>query len=756
MMGGHVPVGPTLSKVCGMTNKREERNWGRSPRTMSVTWCGTAWAVGLLLAAVPAWAGPGADLCEEAVVIEGPGPFAFNNATASQDGPEHIDCSFFQQAQIDQDVWFAWFAPVTPCPLGFVLSTCGQTTVDTKLAVYAGATCPPAPPLGCSDDNCGPSPFRQTRVLFHANPDDVFLIRIGTFPGEPGGTGTFTITCSSLPANDNCAAAQTIVDEGFFPFDNTLASTDGPQHARCADGRQPGTDHDVWFCWQAPCNGRVYVSTDGQTNVDTKLFVYDGCDCFLGEGDVVGCSDDFDPNVAGNRSSHTSFEVTLLHEYLIRIGTFVDTNGGVGTFSLSCGLAECPASGSCTSSHFNAGCSNKSCCEAVCAEDPFCCGGQNGQWDSRCAVCASGVCNGNYSTCAPTAGLCSTNHAGAGCSDNGCCNEVCDVDPFCCLVKWDQFCAEKAAGLCNPNGFASCQGGAPDCDDPFRVTTPGCNDVSCCNSVCQKDTTCCVPSGGWDRVCELEAAGSCHLACGVGAGDCFTGHSGAGCNTDTCCADVCAMDPFCCLFDWDGVCAERAAALCSRPCDPGTVLFVDPPTGVVDAGLPVDPFGGATLGISMFNVTAPSGGGANCWGLCETQSAGSPNSIVTVDETPLGGGQSSYLIALGRPITPSAATTLTYTADNNAATTGEFIAHAGNVSGDANANAADVQTLIDCCLNQTCVPVWGDFSCDVDRSGSVTPADLMGAIDALNGAGLLDPTDNTVRPSAAGVCPPQP
>ncbi len=515
--------------------------------------------------ALPALAAPPAnDLCVDASSIAGIGTFAFVNATALQDGPEHIGCSFFQQAQIDHDVWFAWTAPPEPCPNGFVVDTCGQTTVDTKIAVYSGLSCPPGSPLGCGDDSCGPDPFRQTRVLFQAQPGEAMLIRVGTFPGEQGGSGTFTVSCLAPPANDLCAAAIPITDEGFFPFDNTLASTDGPQHARCADGRQLDTGHDVWFCWTSPCDGRVFISTANQTNVDTKLFVYEGCGCSSGDTEMVACSDDYDPNVAGNRASHTAFDASLNQRYLIRIGTFAGAAGGVGTFSLSCGLEQCPSGGGCSSSHFNGGCDDADCCERVCIVDPFCC---NGQWDSRCARRATGICNGNYNTCLPTAGLCTTNHTGPGCSDNTCCNRVCEVDPFCCVVKWDQFCVEKAAGLCNPSGFPSCQESAPDCDDPFRPSTPGCNDVDCCNSVCQTDTTCCVPSGGWDRVCEVEAAGSCHLACGAGAGDCLAAHSGSGCLDDTCCSAVCADDPFCCLFDWDSACVSRAVIACSHQVD---------------------------------------------------------------------------------------------------------------------------------------------------------------------------------------------
>ena len=51
---------------------------------------------------------------------------------------------------------------------------------------------------------------------------------------------------------------------------------------------------------------------------------------------------------------------------------------------------------------------------------------------------------------------------------------------------------------------------------------------------------------------------------------------------------------------------------------------------------------------------------------------------------------------------------------------------------------ADIGSLIDCCLNETCTPTWGIYSCDIDRSGKVGAADLLRLIDLLNGAGAFD------------------
>ncbi len=64
--------------------------------------------------------------------------------------------------------------------------------------------------------------------------------------------------------------------------------------------------------------------------------------------------------------------------------------------------------------------------------------------------------------------------------------------------------------------------------------------------------------------------------CGMGHGDCRTGHGTLGCDDQGtgCCAKVCACDPSCCEVEWDQHCAEAgvdgngcgAAHLCETAC----------------------------------------------------------------------------------------------------------------------------------------------------------------------------------------------
>ena len=65
--------------------------------------------------------------------------------------------------------------------------TCGGT-VDTKLAAYNGS-CNGAI-LDCNDDTCG----LQSTITFAATAGNVYMLRVGSFPGAAGGIDTFAVT----------------------------------------------------------------------------------------------------------------------------------------------------------------------------------------------------------------------------------------------------------------------------------------------------------------------------------------------------------------------------------------------------------------------------------------------------------------------------------------------------------------------------------------------------------------------------------
>ena len=130
----------------------------------------------------------GADLCANAQAISGFGVFNFDNTAASTDGVPDGLCNFFGQLDIERDVWFEWTSTFDGTVF---LDTCGQTALDTKIAVLdtdcAGAV------IACDDDGCGAGTL-QSSLSFAAVSGDTYMIRLGRYPnGGAGDVGTFTI-----------------------------------------------------------------------------------------------------------------------------------------------------------------------------------------------------------------------------------------------------------------------------------------------------------------------------------------------------------------------------------------------------------------------------------------------------------------------------------------------------------------------------------------------------------------------------------
>jgi hypothetical protein len=125
------------------------------------------------------------DDCASAPALKSYGTFPFDTNGATTDGAADVLCNFFSNQNIFNDVWYRFTAPET-----FVVevSTCTQTTLDSKIAIYGGADCS-APVIACSDDNCS----LQTRVSFAASAGETYLVRIGGYASTNFGSGTVTI-----------------------------------------------------------------------------------------------------------------------------------------------------------------------------------------------------------------------------------------------------------------------------------------------------------------------------------------------------------------------------------------------------------------------------------------------------------------------------------------------------------------------------------------------------------------------------------
>ncbi|MEK6675415.1 MAG: hypothetical protein AABZ47_07135 [Planctomycetota bacterium] len=451
-----------------------------------------------------------------------------------------------------------------------------------------------------------------------------------------------------------------------------------------------------------------------------------------------------------------------------------------------CGGGRWQPNVTCAAALFNPPCGTTACCkvdpndsnQTVCDNvNPVLCVADGGD-STPGQFCATVECG--FPGCIAAEGSCLTDHGTPGCMNNECCNLVCDVDPFCCNNMWDDTCVGTAEQVCPPQPPAndnredaieiqlgstpfstlstttdgpalpqSCSSGGSvtlghDIWYEFNAQSTGLLTIDLCtgtdydsriavydscigapNMVVSCDDDGCDPDPGTDpgiftSISMLPvSAGQCYLlrVGGFGLGESGTGTIMMSENTEACPTS-------------------------------GSVAYVDPPSGVVDARQP-HPVSSTTprQGIRTFNVNAPTASNPiMCFELCETDDEGAPNTILTVLDPP-----GSYDITFTRTISVGAVSTLNYTGTN---ATGTFTSHPGNVNGNAVAGADDVLSLMNCL--QGSIPSvdcpFGLYSADIDQNGARSVLDLARLLDVLNGAGALTPWNNTQKPASAG-CP---
>ncbi len=134
--------------------------------------------------------------------------------------------------------------------------------------------------------------------------------------------GVANVAFGAAPTNDDCNKAKMVGDVTDLAFDTTDATFDGPGHYM--------TSPNVWYCYTATCTGCATVSLAG-SNFDTKLAVYDGCDCYPAEEDLIKSNDDFH-----GQQSQIVFPVKAGNQYLIEVGGFSPMVTGQGVINISC------------------------------------------------------------------------------------------------------------------------------------------------------------------------------------------------------------------------------------------------------------------------------------------------------------------------------------------------------------------------------------------------------------------------------------
>ena len=449
------------------------------------------------------------------------------------------------------------------------------------------------------------------------------------------------------------------------------------------------------------------------------------------------------------------------------------------------GIGTCPVRacidkpGGCFIQHVTGGCENAFCCDKVCAADSFCC---TSDWDSNCVNRARTLCSSDQCDDAmPIAGAATfsfdtTNATTDGpphvaCRESSTENQIAKDVWYCWTAPCTDTVYVRTCGQTELDTKLAVYDGCA-CP-PSDATLLDCGDDRCGQGHPQSTAvfhavagrSYLIRLGAFPRALPDRGTGTFTISCDPPAqpncpatGDCCGGLGTTGCVDQSCCEAVCGCDLFCCDTVWDADCAGAGYqgsgcgtdALCPilcGDCPAGAVAFVDPPPGILDAGRPFPPDDAAhLLGIDTVHVTAPAGSNLlGCWKLCETASSGVANGIASITDD--GGGQ--FTIKLGRPITAGAVTKITYAGNGTSAS---YIAHPANLNADGAANSADVTALVNA-LNGTAPLPAGLLSGDVDRSGAVTPADILDAVGLLNGEGAYIIWNNTAKPAPNASCP---
>lgn len=179
---------------------------------------------------------------------------------------------------------------------------------------------------------------------------------------------------------------------------------------------------------------------------------------------------------------------------------------------------------------------------------------------------------GGNPACDAGTGDCFSINGSAGCDDVTCCNRVCDADSLCCQDVWDSICADEAEDLCGCVGEGNC----------FAANgTPSCSAEGCCSKVCAEDSSCCGTE--WDCQCAEAASRLCGQPSCPGDGDCMQSNGTPGCDNEQCCNTVCLADPECCSAGWDSFCVSKAQDLCGAAVGEGNCMAANGTPGCGDS-----------------------------------------------------------------------------------------------------------------------------------------------------------------------------
>jgi hypothetical protein len=211
----------------------------------------------------------GSDSCARPEPIGGLGQFAFSTEGATTDGGPAEICTFFNSAEIYNDVWFCWTADAT----GLVtISTCGAS-YDTKLAVYGG--CAPCPGedsiLACNDDSCS----LQSSLSLSVVSGESYTIRVGSYSAAVTGAGDLSIASGFLAdvtdpgsgiryvaVNATTWTAAEALAQSLGGHLTSIGSAEEQNFVWTTFGNLDGVDRRVWIGFNDVANEGAFEWTD--------------------------------------------------------------------------------------------------------------------------------------------------------------------------------------------------------------------------------------------------------------------------------------------------------------------------------------------------------------------------------------------------------------------------------------------------------------------------------------------------------------
>jgi len=203
-----------------------------------------------------------------------------------------------------KSVWYRWTAPTS----GNASFNTAQSTFDTVLAVYTGATVNALTALVANDD-VGNGDL-SSKVTFVTTGGATYQIAVDGYAGESGNLKLGWALGPLPPVNDAFADAQQLSGASVQSTGQNVAATKQtgePNHAGNAGGRS------VWYRWSAPTGGSVVLDTFG-SDFDTLLAVYTGS--AVGSLVLVAANDDFNSNdlrskVTFTAASNTTYQIAV-------------------------------------------------------------------------------------------------------------------------------------------------------------------------------------------------------------------------------------------------------------------------------------------------------------------------------------------------------------------------------------------------------------------------------------------------------------